>query len=133
MSRVGLGRGARGLGYTRAMPQTTALRRASTFVVGALFAVVFVCSGASATHGAVTRGESAVGPHASTSKAAARMAHHTSHSPKSQAPALPDLAGTGPTATGDSPVFVVDVAEDSLTTQHSHTPFTTSERGPPAL
>lgn len=115
------------------MPQTTALRRASTVVVGALFAVVFVCSGASATHGAVTGGESAAGAHTSTSKASARTAHHASHGPKSQVPALPDLAGIGPTATDDSPVFVVDVAEDSLTTQHGHTPFTSSERAPPAL
>ncbi|MDQ3157247.1 MAG: hypothetical protein M3Q98_11060 [Actinomycetota bacterium] len=115
------------------MPQTTTLRRASTFLVGALFAVVFVCSGASATHGAVTRGESAVGAHTATSKAAVRTVHHTTHSHKSQAPALPDLASTGPTATDDSPVFAVDVAEESLATQHSHTLFTTSERAPPAL
>jgi len=115
------------------MPQTTALRRASTFVVGALFAVVFVCSGASATHGAVTRGDSAVGAHTATSKAAARTAHHADHSPTSQAPALPDLASTGPTATDDSPVFVVHFPEQSLTSQHSHTLFPTSERAPPVL
>ncbi|MGZ8719410.1 MAG: hypothetical protein ACXWXY_09595 [Aeromicrobium sp.] len=115
------------------MPPTTALRHVSTFAVGALFAVVFVCSGASATRGHVTGGESAGGAHSAASKATARVVPHTDLSHKVQAPVPLDLAASGPTATDDSPVLVIDVVGENTTSQPSSTLFTTSERAPPAL
>lgn len=113
------------------MPQRTALRRVSTLVVGALFAVVFVCSGASATHGVVTNGESAIGAHTTSSKAAARTVEHTAvvH----RAPAPGPLAATAPSAAADAPEFAADVFIDDASSHRSITLFTTSERAPPAL
>lgn len=114
------------------MPQTTALRRVSTFMVGALFAVVFVCSGASAAQVAAPQGESLVSAHTATSKAAARtVSHQTAVKHKSPAPL--HLATTVPSAAGDSPAFVVDVASHNTGSSHTNTLFTTSERAPPAL
>lgn len=115
------------------MPQTTAPRRALTLVVGALFAVVFVCSGASATHGATTRGESAVGAHTATSKAAARSLDHANHDLRNKAPSPLQLASVGPYEAGESPAFEFDTVESSATSQESATRISTSDRGPPAL
>lgn len=113
------------------MPQKTALRRVSTLVVGALFAVVFVCSGASVTHGVV--GESATSAHTATSKAAARTAEPAVVVHKSPASTPLHLATVGPAGTDDSPVFAAEIADEDTSTHHSRDVFTTSERAPPGL
>jgi len=115
------------------MPQPTVLRRVSTLMVGALFAVVFVCSGASATPGIVIPDGCVIGAHTSTSKAAARTIDHEPASHKAQSPAPLHLATTGPTSADDSPVLAVSLAGGSATTHHSFILLTTSERAPPAL
>ena len=114
------------------MPQTTTLRRVSTLVVGALFAVVSVCSGASAVQAASHRGYSAVGAHTVTSKAAIRVVVGTHHGVKHLAPAPLDLVTTGPAGTDNSPAFVIATAGETPAAHNSRTLFTTSERAPPA-
>lgn len=114
------------------MPQTTTLRRVSTLVVGALFAVVFICSGASAAQAASTHGQSAVGAHTATSKAVVRAAEVTHHGVKHLAPAPLHLASTGPAVTDNSPAFVVATTGETPTDHNSRTLFTASERAPPA-
>jgi len=111
----------------------TALRRVSTFAVGALFAVVFVCSGASATHGVVTHGKSAIGAHTAASKAATRTVEYATNSHKAQSPAPLNLTTVDPAADDSTPIFVVTPVAGNAATQHSATLFTTSERAPPAL
>ena len=114
------------------MPQTTSLRRVSTLVVGALFAVVFVCSGASAAQTASAHGYSAVGAHTATSKAAVRTVPSTHHGVKPQTPVPPDLATTGPVRMGSSRANAVAAADHRPAVDNSRTLFTTSERAPPA-
>lgn len=111
------------------MPPVTALRRVSTLVVGALFAVVFVCSGVSTAQPAAPHTESVVGAHTSTSKVVVRAATHTAK----VAPAPLDLASTGPASSEsyeptDAPV---EVAIPLVTATPAT--FTASERAPPAL
>ena len=115
------------------MPQTTSLRRVSTLVVSALFAVVFVCSGASAARTASAHGYSAVGAHTATSKAAVRTVASTHHGVKPQAPVPPDFATTGPVRMGSSRANSVAAAGQTPVVDNSRTLFTTSERAPPAL
>lgn len=115
------------------MPQTTALRRVSTVLVGTLFAVVFAFSGASAAQAASAHGEFAVGAHTATSKATARTIEHAVHSHKSQLPAPLHLATTGPSGADNSPTYAVNVAGENLTVHHASNLFATSERAPPAL
>lgn len=114
------------------MPRTTALRRALTLVVGVLFAVVFVCSGASATRGATTDDRSAVGAHTSTSKAAARALEHAGHV-DNKTPSPLQLASTGPYDAAESPLFEADHVADSIGSQDSTARISTSDRAPPAL
>lgn len=115
------------------MPQTTTLRRLSTLVVSALFAVVFVCSGASAAQAVSTHGPSSVGAHTVTSKAAVRAVESTHHGVNNQAPAPLDLAATGPADTDNSPAFVVAAASETPAANNAYTHFTISERAPPTL
>ena len=114
------------------MPQTTTLRRVSTLVVGALFAVVFICSGVSAAQAAGTRGPVAVGVHTATSKAVIRAATVTHHGLKHMALAPLHLASTGPAVGGNPPAFAIATAGETPTAHNSPTLFTTSERAPPA-
>ncbi len=112
------------------MPQRTALRRVSTVVVGVLFAVVFVCSGASASHSVAKHGKSAAGVHTSTSKATVRMLD--APVVKQQTPAPIHLATTGPAAPEETPTLVAESIESHPVAADSPSDFTTSERAPPA-
>ena len=113
------------------MPQMTALRRVSTVVVGMLFAVVFVCSAASASQGVAKDSKSAASLHTSTSKASART--FDAVLPKDQAPAPVQLATTGPVPADDSPVFDIESVDEQPVATTSATDITTSDRAPPAL
>lgn len=115
------------------MPPTTALRRALTLVVGALFAVVFVCSAASTTHGVTTRGESSVSAHTATSKAVTRSLEHAVHVVKNKAPSPLQLASTGPYEADKSPLIEVDSVESLIASQDSPTDIVASDRAPPTL
>ncbi|MBC7593696.1 MAG: hypothetical protein H7288_07145 [Kineosporiaceae bacterium] len=117
------------------MPQTTTLRRVLTLVVGALFAVVFMSSGASTAQAANNHGKSAVAAHTVTCKAVVRAATvaHDGVKNLAPAPAPLHLAATGPAGTDNSPAFGIDSAGETPAAHNSHTVFTTSERAPPAL
>lgn len=111
------------------MPPTTALRRVSTLVVGALFAVVFVCSGVSAVQPATPHSDAVVSAHTATSKVAVRSAHQS----VKIVPAPILLASTGPVSEDLPATYDVPV-DTAVSTGHVPVPtFTASERAPPAL
>lgn len=108
------------------MPPTV-LRRASTLVVGALFAVVFICSGVSTAQPVTTRTEAVVSAHTATSKVAVRDAIHTVKLAKTPL----QLASTGPVTdeAADVPDTPATIAAPILL--DSPTTFAASERAPP--
>lgn len=111
------------------MPHRTALRRVSTVMVGVLFAVVLVCSGASARHAVSERGTSVAGIHTSSSKAIARALDAKSLEHLDPVP-LP--LATGPATDDKPPASVADSSDERSLPAVSTTSFTTSDRAPPA-
>lgn len=113
------------------MPPTIVLRRLSTLVVGALFAVAFVIGGASASQITAAQGQTLVGPHISASNSHARAVHQSST--QQDAPTHLQLAATTPTADDTTPPEPVVERTDAPVIRLSATPSTSSDRAPPAV
>jgi hypothetical protein len=115
------------------MHQTTALRRASTVVVAALFAVVFVCSGVGGSQTPISQGETAVSAHTGVSKAAVRTVQHASKTHHAQADSQFDLASTGPAGADSAATSVIVAVDNEPAAWSGLTTSFTSDRAPPAL
>lgn len=113
------------------MPSTNALRRLSTLVVGALFAIAFVIGGASASQVSAAQGQTLIGAHISASSS---HAHANHQSPTlDELPAHVQLISTGPNADTITTVDRAIERAKSQTAWHAATISTNSERAPPAI
>lgn len=115
------------------MHQTTALRRVSTVVVAALFAVVFVCSGVASAQTPASQVETAVSAHTGVSKAAVRTVQHTPKTHHVQADTQLDLVSTGPAGADSATTYAVVAVDDEPTAWSGRTTSFTSDRAPPTL
>lgn len=113
------------------MPSTIALRRLSTLVVGALFAVAFVIGGASASQVSAAQGQTLIGAHISASSSHAHAAHPTPT--LDELPLHVHLISTGPDADKTTSVVRAIERTDAPTASHVATTSTNSERAPPAI
>ncbi len=113
------------------MPSTTALRRLSALVVGALFAVAFVVGGASVAQVSAAQGQTLIGAHisASSSHAHAIQPTPTLH----ELPAHVQLISTGPDAEAITAVGRAIERTIGQPAWHVITISTNSERAPPAI